>query len=49
MLVLHFLLFMPPPSDVTFVFLMQVGLVLGFLTGHPAVLWLVRRGIKTTA
>jgi len=49
MLVLHFLLFMPPLTDVTFLFLMQVGLILGFLTGYPAVLWLVRRGIKTTA
>jgi len=48
MLVLHFLLFMPPLTDVTFLFLMQVGLILGFLTGYPAVLWLVRRGIKTT-
>ena len=46
MLVLHFVLFMPPPSDVAFVFLMQVGLILGFLTGYPAVLWLVRRGTQ---
>ena len=46
MLVMHFLLFMPPLTDVTFLFLMQVGLVLGFLTGYPAVLWLVRRGTK---
>ncbi|MDQ3428864.1 MAG: DUF4396 domain-containing protein [Actinomycetota bacterium] len=49
MLVMHFLLFMPPLTDVTFLFLMQVGLILGFLTGYPAVLWLVRRGVKTTA
>ncbi len=49
MLVLHFLLFMPPLTDVTFLFLINVGLILGFLTGYPAVLWLVRRGIKTTA
>ena len=49
MLIMHYLLFMPPLTDVTFVFLMQVGLILGFLTGYPAVLWLVRRGIKTTA
>jgi hypothetical protein len=49
MLVLHFALFMPPPADVAFLFLMQVGLILGFLTGYPAVLWLVRRGVKTTA
>ena len=33
----------------TFLFLMQVGLILGFLTGYPAVLWLVRQGFKTTA
>jgi len=49
MLVLHFLFFMPPLTDVTFLFLMQVGLILGFLTGYPAVLWLVQRGVKTTA
>ena len=49
MLVMHFLLFMPPLTDVTFLFLMQIGLILGFLTGYPAVLWLVRRGIKTAA
>ena len=48
MLVMHFLLFMPPLTDVTFLFLMQVGLILGFLTGYPAVLWLTQRGIKTT-
>jgi Domain of unknown function (DUF4396) len=46
MLVMHFLLFMPPLTDVTFLFLMQVGLILGFLTGYPAVLWLLRRGTK---
>ncbi len=49
MLVLHYLLFMPPLTDVTFLFLMQIGLILGFLTGYPAVLWLVRQGIKTAA
>ena len=48
MLVMHYVLFMPPLTDVTFLFLMQVGLILGFLTGYPAVLWLLRRGIKTT-
>jgi len=36
-----------PPTDVTFLFLTQVGLILGFLTGYPAVLWLVG-GIKAT-
>ncbi len=48
MLVMHFLLFMPPLTDVTFLFLMQIGLILGFLTGYPAVLWLIRRGTKAT-
>ena len=48
MLVMHYLLFMPPLTDVTFLFLMQVGLILGFLTGYPAVLWLLRRGTKAT-
>ncbi len=48
MLLLHFGLdFMPPAGDVAFVFLMQVGIVLGFLTGLPAVTWLRARG--TTA
>ena len=46
MLVMHYLLFMPPLTDVTFLFLMQVGLILGFLTGYPAILWLLRRGTK---
>ncbi len=28
--------------------LMQIGLILGFLTGYPAVAWLVGRGTKAT-
>jgi hypothetical protein len=46
MLILHFFLGMPPLTDVSFLFLMQVGLVLGFLTGYPAVRLLVQRGVK---
>ena len=47
MLLLHFgLEFMPPASDVAFVFLMQVGLMLGFLTAFPAIAWLLSRGTK---
>lgn len=38
--------FMPPPSDIAFVFLMQIGVILGFLTGYPAVAWLLSRGTK---
>ncbi len=48
MLFLHFFWIMPPPTDVAFLFLMQIGLVLGFLTGYPAVAWLVARGTKAT-
>lgn len=49
MVVLHLFLGMPPLTDVSFFFLMQVGLVLGFLTGYPAVRLLEQRGIKITA
>ncbi len=48
MLFLHFFWIMPPPTDISFLFLMQIGLVLGFLTGYPAVAWLVGRGTKAT-
>ena len=46
MLVLHFNELMPPLTSVTFVFLMQIGIVLGFLTGYPAVALLLKRGTK---
>ena len=46
MLFLHFGWVMPSVTDVTFLFLMQVGLVLGFLTGYPMVRFLVARGVK---
>jgi hypothetical protein len=48
MLFLHFSAFMPAPTDIAFLFLMQIGLILGFLTGYPAVAWLVERGTKAT-
>ena len=35
-------------NRIVFLFLMQVGLILGFLTGYPAVAWLVGRGTKAT-
>jgi hypothetical protein len=40
MLLLHFNALMPPVSDITFIFLMQVGIALGFVTAYPAVLLL---------
>lgn len=43
MLLLHFNEFMPPATDGAFWFLMQIGIVLGLLTGYPAVKWLTRR------
>jgi hypothetical protein len=46
MLLLHFNGVMPPPASVSFLFLMQIGIVLGFLTGYPAVALLLKRGTK---
>lgn len=43
MLLLHFNEYMPPATEGTFWFLMQVGIVLGLVTGYPAVAWLARR------
>lgn len=43
MLLLHFNEFMPPASEGSFWFLMQVGIVLGLLTAYPVVGWLARR------
>jgi len=49
MLFLHFGWVMPSVTDVTFLFLMQIGLILGFLTGYPMVRFLVARGVKAVA
>jgi hypothetical protein len=43
MLLLHFNSAMPPVSDATFWFLMQLGVVVGLVTGYPAVKWLLNR------
>jgi len=43
MLLLHFNEFMPPATDASFWFLMQLGIVLGLLTGYPVVRWLAER------
>ena len=43
MLLLHFNNAMPPVTESTFWFLMQIGVALGLLTGYPAVKWLLRR------
>ncbi|WP_035776124.1 DUF4396 domain-containing protein [Arthrobacter sp. H5] len=49
MLVMHFGNFMPAPTDISFFFLMQIGLVLGFLTAYPAVRALIRRRVAVAA
>ena len=43
MLLLHFNGLMPPVTEGTFWFLMQVGVIVGLMTGYPAVQWLLRR------
>ena len=43
MLLLHFNEFMPPATEGSFWFLMQVGILLGLLTGYPVVKWLSQR------
>ncbi len=34
------------PEDATYWFMMQVGMVLGFLTSYPANAWMIRRRLK---
>lgn len=43
MLVLHFNDLMPPVTEGSFWFLMQVGVIVGLATGYPAVKWLLSR------
>ena len=40
---LHLNALMPAAIEASFWFLMQVGIVLGLVTGYPAVAWLARR------
>ncbi len=46
MMVLHLSELMPSPGTVSFLFLMQIGNVLGFLVGMPVVAYLLKRGVK---
>ncbi|MBB6629805.1 DUF4396 domain-containing protein [Nocardioides sp. KIGAM211] len=43
MLLLYYNSAMPPVTEGTFWFLMQVGVIIGLATGYPAVMWLLRR------
>lgn len=49
MVVLHYNELMPPATEGSFWFLMQVGILLGLLTGYPAARWLVARGRSVPA
>lgn len=46
MLVLHFNMLLPSPASVNFLFLMQIGNLLGFLAALPVVAYLLTRGTK---
>ncbi|UOQ95154.1 DUF4396 domain-containing protein [Halobacillus shinanisalinarum] len=48
MAIVHFVLFTTPPkpAEPTYWFMMQLAMILGFLTSYPANWLLVRRGIK---
>ncbi|WP_240375135.1 DUF4396 domain-containing protein [Bacillus piscicola] len=48
MAIVHYLLFTEPPKPNTAVywFMMQIAMILGFLTSYPANWWLVKKGIK---
>ncbi|MGJ9422249.1 DUF4396 domain-containing protein [Aeromicrobium sp. CF3.5] len=48
MLLLHFNEYMPPATEGTFWFLMQIGIVAGLVTGYPMVAWLARRNRTVT-
>ncbi len=48
MLLLHFNEYMPPADEGPFWFLMQVGIILGLLTGYPVATWLARRARTLT-
>ena len=49
MAVMQLVLFTTPhltPAHAAYWFLMQVGMILGFITAFPVNMWLIRRGIK---
>ncbi|SDY19783.1 DUF4396 domain-containing protein [Salimicrobium album] len=48
MAIVHYLLFTEPPvpTEATYWFMMQIAMILGFITSYPANWWLVRKGIK---
>ena len=49
MLLLYYNSAMPPVTESTFWFLMQLGVIVGLATGYPAVKWLLRRSQTVSA
>ena len=49
MLLLYYNSAMPAVTESTFWFLMQVGVIVGLVTGYPAVRWLLRRNQSVVA
>lgn len=45
--IVHFIIFAvpPQPNEPEYWFIMQIAMVLGFLTSYPANWWLVRNGM----
>ncbi|WP_077624153.1 DUF4396 domain-containing protein [Sediminibacillus massiliensis] len=48
MAIVHFILFSQPPkpNEPSYWFMMQIAMIIGFLTSYPVNWWLVRKGIK---
>ncbi|VDG96555.1 Uncharacterised protein [Lysinibacillus sphaericus] len=48
MAIVHYVLFQSPPepSSPVYWFMMQIAMILGFLTSYPANAWLIKKGIK---
>jgi len=48
MAIVHFIIFSQPPkpNEPVYWFMMQIAMILGFLTSYPANWWLVKKGIK---
>lgn len=50
MAIVHYVLFAhpPKPTEATYWFMMQIAMILGFLTSYPANWYLLKKGIKET-
>ncbi|WP_238473799.1 DUF4396 domain-containing protein [Paenisporosarcina cavernae] len=48
MAIVHYVLFPNPldPTEPTYWFMMQIAMILGFLTSYPANQWLIKKGVK---